>query len=56
MPGTVSRFPSPHAKRGGEGSGVGGLGRPHPAGRKKTPTRLASLATLPTLASLAGEG
>jgi hypothetical protein len=49
--GTAAGFPSLRAKRGGEGSGVGGALR-----KKEPPTRLASLATLPALATLAGEG
>src|SRR5215831_1097595 len=46
----LSRFPSPRAKRGGEGLGVGGafyLIDWSPL-RARPPTRLASLATLPT--------
>src|ERR1051326_7749642 len=42
--GTAVRFPSPHAKRGGEGSGVGGSCAQHarPEQIKRHPTRLAS--------------
>src|ERR1043166_6207790 len=53
-------FPSPHAKRGGEGSGGGGLEPVTSGANKKPPPRLRPLSRAsppsPPLASLAGGG